>query len=118
MKSSVNQPLKCGNYGEKLKSQYEAPINASNPNRGQPAYKRHVFLVFSLNSVQAFKMKEHLRPLRLPINEIFNTIKDQAWIKRPKSIQYNPTLSGAEEYCSYHNKRDTRQSIVEASRNA
>ena len=76
MKSSANQPLKCDN-GEKSTSQYEAPTNVSNPNGGQSAYKKQAFPVLSLNPLQAFKMEEHFTPLRLPINEVFNNIKDQ-----------------------------------------
>jgi len=37
-----------------------------------------------------------------PINDVFNTINDQSWVRYPRTIQYNPTFSGAEEYCSYH----------------
>jgi len=45
---------------------------------------------------------EHFTPLKLPINELFNTFKDPPWVKRSKSIQHNPSLPGSEEYCSYH----------------
>ena len=79
--NSANQFHKCGNDREK--SKYEAPANASNSNRGQPAYKR---LVLSLNPFQAFEMEEHFTPLRLPINEVFNAINDQLWVKRLKTI--------------------------------
>jgi len=40
------------------------------------------------NPFQAFKKEEHFTLLRLPINEVFNVIKDQPWVKRPRLIQY------------------------------
>jgi len=50
-------------------------------------------------------MEDYFSPLRLPINEVFNAIKDQSWVKRPEPIQYNPMLPGAEEYYSYHDSK-------------
>ena len=47
---------------------------------GQPAYKSQALSVLSPNPLQAFKMEQHLTPLRLPINEVFNSIKDQHWL--------------------------------------
>jgi len=44
----------------------------------------------------------YFTPLKLPINEIFNTIKDQPQVRRLRLIMYDLILSGAEEYCSYH----------------
>ena len=45
---------------------------------------------------------ERLTPLKLPVNEIFNTIKDQPWVRPPKLIQHNFSLPESEEYCSHH----------------
>ena len=47
-------------------------------------------------------MEEHFTLLRFSINEVFNAIKDQQWVKRSKPIQYDSTLLGAEEYCKGH----------------
>jgi len=47
MKSSTNHSAKCGDDGEKLNPQYEATTGVRNPNRGQPAYKRHALSVLS-----------------------------------------------------------------------
>ena len=41
----------------------------------------------------------------LPINEIFNAIKDQLWVRRPRPIHYNPKLPRVEEYCSFHDSK-------------
>jgi len=48
---------------------------------------------------------EHITPLKLLINEIFNIIKDQPWVRRLRPIQYNPSLPRSEEYCSYHDRK-------------
>jgi len=53
-------------------------------------------------------MGEHFTLLRLSINEVFNAFKDKPWVKPLKSIQYNPTLLRAEEYCSYHDSKETQ----------
>ena len=50
-------------------------------------------------------MEEPFTPLGLYINEVFNAIKNQSWIKRLKSIQYNPTLPEVEENYSYYNNK-------------
>ena len=50
-------------------------------------------------------MEKYFTPLRLPINEVFNAIKDQQWVKRLKPIQYNPILLRVEEYYSYHDSK-------------
>ena len=43
MKSSANHSLKRGNDREKINSQLETLIYASNQNRGQPAFKKQAF---------------------------------------------------------------------------
>jgi len=62
-------------------------------------------LVLSPSSLRAFKLTEHFTPLRLPINEVFNAMKDKLWVRRPRLNWYNPTHPGAEEYYSYHDIR-------------
>ena len=42
---------------------------------GKPAYKRRAFPILSLNLLRASKPTEHFTPLKLPINEVLNTIK-------------------------------------------
>ena len=100
----VTQSLKC-NTREKSRSRYETPTSASNPNQRQPAYKREAFLDLSPNPIQAVKIEEYFILLRLPINEVFHAVNDQPWIKQLNMIQYNPTLSGKEECCSYHDSK-------------
>ena len=83
---------------ERSRSRVTSPTKAINLSWRQPSYKRWVFLVLSPNPLQVFKREENFTLLRLPINEIFNAIKDQSWVKRLKPFQYDPTLPRAKEY--------------------
>jgi len=105
MKSSVNQSLKDNNDREKSKSRHKTPMHASNQNWGQPTYKRQAFQVLSLNSPQTLKMEQHFTALRLPINEVYNAIKDERWVRHPTLIQYDPIIPEVQEYCSYHDSK-------------
>ena len=102
MKTSFNHTAKYGDIEEKSKSPHEASTHTHDQNQGQPTFKRQVLHILSQNPLQTYKaMQQHFTPLRLPINEIFNTIKDQPWIRHPRPFQYDPSLFKAEEYCSY-----------------
>ena len=106
MKTSSNHSAKRGDDGGKSKSPHEASAHVQDQNREQSAYKIQALSIFSPSLLQAYKMIEQFTPLRLPINEVFNTVKDQPWVKRLRPIQYDPSLPGIEEYCSYYdNKR-------------
>ena len=105
MKSAVNHFLKRSNDEENMSSQRDTPTHASNENRGQRAFKKQAFPILSPNSLRAFRVEQHFTLLRLSINEVFNAIKDQPLIRRPKLIYYNPTFPGAEEYCSFHESK-------------
>jgi len=50
-------------------------------------------------------MGQYFTSLRLSINEVFNAIKDQQWVRPSKPIQYNLTLPRTEEYCSFHDRK-------------
>jgi len=71
---------------------------------GNPTYERQALSVISPSLLQTFKPTEH-RSVRLPINEVFNAIKDQLWDRRSRPIRYYPTLSKIDEYCSYHDNK-------------
>ena len=45
---------------------------------------------------------ECFTPLKLLINEVFNTFKYQLWVRRPSPIQHNPSLPVSEKHCSYY----------------
>ena len=104
MKSSTKH---CDD-GEKSKPQYEVTAGTRNLNRGHLAYKKQALPVLSLNSLQAFKLIEHFVPFKLPINAVFNAIKDQPWVRRPRTIQYKLALPGVEEYYFIHDSKGYR----------
>ena len=61
----------------KLKSACEAPNYIPNQYRGQPPYKKQVLPIMTSNPIQGYKSAEHFTPLKLPIDEVFSTFKDQ-----------------------------------------
>jgi len=77
------------NRNTKLQSMPVTPIGDNLPTKDRRSRSSH-------------RIHSKFSRWRLPINEVFNAIKDQPWVKHPKPFQYNHTLSGAEEYCSYH----------------
>ena len=79
----------------------ELPLVSATRIRGNPPL-REALPILSASPLQAYKLIEHFSLLWLPINEVFNTIKDQSWVMRLKPIQNDHTLPKAEEYCSYH----------------
>ena len=62
-------------------------------------------MILSASPLRAYKSIEQFTLLRLSINEVFNTIKDQPWIRRPTPIQYDHSHPRAEEYC-YHDGKE------------
>ena len=76
MKASVNRSLKHDN-NEKMNSQGKTLTHAGNQNRDQPAFQEAgIPDSLSESTPRPFRI-EHFTPLRLLINEVFNTIKDQ-----------------------------------------
>jgi len=73
-----------------------------------------VLQILSPSPLGAYKPIEQFTPLRLLINEAFNTINDQLWVRRPRPIQYDPSAPRVEEYCSTMTVKGTRPSIVGA----
>ena len=80
----------------------KASAHAQDQNQGQPAYTRQAFQILSSSLLGAYKLIEKFTLLRLSVNEVFNTIKDQTWTMRPRPIPYDPSLPKVKEYCSYH----------------
>jgi len=60
-------------------------------------------------------MEEYYTPLRLPINEFFNTVKDQLWVKRPRPIHYNPASPEWKSVIPSTTVKDTKSSTARAS---
>jgi len=60
-------------------------------------------------------MEEYYTPLRLPINEFFNTVKDQLWVKRLRPIHYNPASPEWKSVIPSTTVKDTKSSTARAS---
>jgi len=93
----------------------KAPDHAQDRHRGQPAYKKQALLIHSPSPLQNYKSMERYTPLKLPINKIFSTIKDQPWVRCPRPIQHNPSLPGLEEYAPTTTAKGARPSTVRPS---
>jgi len=102
MKASSNHSAKPDDGGGKSKSAHEAPNHAQDRHRGQPTYKKKALPIHSPSPPQIYRSMERYTLLKLPVDKIFNTIKDWPWVSRSKPIQHNLLLPKLEEYCSYH----------------
>ena len=102
MKTSSKHFAKPDNHEGKSKSPYEASVHAQDRNWGQPAKKRSAPdpLAEPAPSLQADRAIHSTQALYHI--EVFNTIKDQLWVRRLRRIQYDPSHPEIEEYCSYH----------------
>jgi len=100
MKTSNHSAKHSDDGGKSVSARSFRPCPRSEP--GQPVSKRQVLLILSPRPLQAYKLIEQFTPLKLPISEVFNTIKDQPWVRRSRPIQYDPSHPGAEEYYFYH----------------
>jgi len=44
---------------------------------------------------------------RIPVDYVFNAIKDQSWVRRPtRPLSQNPKGPGFRDYCAFHDKMD------------
>jgi len=102
MKASSNPPTKHKEDGTKSKSAREAPDYVPDQHRGQPFYKKQALSIMSSSPIQDYRLAVHFTPLKLLICEVFNTFKDQPWVRRPKPIQPNLSLIGSDDYCLFH----------------
>jgi len=66
--------------------------------------------------IQDYRSAERFTPLKLSINEVFNTFKDQPWVRHSKLIQPNPSLIGSEEYYSFHDYKGHKLDIAGPSK--
>jgi len=101
MKASSNHSAKSGDGEGKSKFPHKAPDRNQDRHRGQLAHKKQALPILSLSSLHGSRSMEGFTPLKLPISEIFNTIKDQPWARHPRPPQHNSSLPGLEEYNSY-----------------
>jgi len=105
MKASSNHSEKPGVDEGKSKIPCEAPDHIPDRHRGQPAYKKQVLPILSPSLLRGDRLMKCFTPLKLQIEEIFNTFKDQPWVMSWRPLQHNPSLLGLEDYCSYHESK-------------
>ena len=86
MKTSSNNSAKPGDHRGKSKSPHEVSTHAQDQNRGQPAYNRQELSILSPSPLRSYQLIEIFTLLRLPINEVFNIIKNQPWVRRSRPI--------------------------------
>jgi len=101
MKASSNPSTKPSEDEAISKSAREAPDYVSNRHRGLPPYKKQTLSIMPSRTIQGYRSAECFTPLKLPIDEVFNTFKDQPKVRCLKPIQPNPSLIGS-EYCSFY----------------
>jgi len=49
-------------------------------------------------------------PLKLPIQDVYEAIKNQPWVKRPESKQHNLARPGAKDYRFFHDNKGLQTS--------
>jgi len=87
MKASSNPSTKPSEDGMKSKFVRKAPDYVLDQYKGQPPYKKQALSIMPSSPIQSYRSAERFTPLRLTIDEVFNTFKDQPWVRRPKPIQ-------------------------------
>ena len=86
MKASSNRCAKPDDGEVKSKSPHEAFDHIHDQFCGQPTHKRQALPILPPNPLLDYRSMEQFTSLKLPINEVFNTIKDQPWVRRPRPI--------------------------------
>jgi len=57
--------------------------------------------------IRAYWVDDNFIPLKLPIQDVFEAIKGQPWVKHPKVKQNDPARLGTKDYCSFHDNKVT-----------
>jgi len=89
MKTSFNHSAKTDDQGGKSKYPHEASIHTQDQNWGEPTYKRQALMILSPSPLRAYRVIEQFTLLRLPISEVFNTIKNQPMVRQLRPILYD-----------------------------
>ena len=95
IKGFSNPPSKYNNESKRS-------FDFDNQSRRQDSDKRFAPPNSSWSVFHAYRTKEFFTPLKLPIKEVFQAIKNEPWVKRLSPIQSDPSRPGAKEYCSFH----------------
>jgi len=104
MKSSANPSFNRSDDGVKTKSQHEDP-SVDNQGHGQGAFKKRPFLQPQQSTLRAYRVDDSFTLLKLPIQDIFEAIKGQPWVKHPEAKPHDPARPGAKDYYSFHDSK-------------
>ena len=104
MKSSTNPSFNCSDDEAKPKTQHKEP-SANNSGCGQGAFKKRSFPHPQQSPLRAYRVDKSFTPLKLPIQDVFEAIKGQPWVKHPEAKQHDPARPEAKNYCSFHDSK-------------
>ena len=90
-----NHSAKPDNGGGKLNSLHKGlhPCLRSEP--GIACLQETNTPASSPSPLRTFRAEQHFTLLSLPMNEVYNAIKNQSWVRRLKPIRHDPTIPGA-----------------------
>ena len=52
--------------------------------------------------LQAYQVDDNFTPLKFSIQDVFETIKGQRWVKHPKPKSHDSPRLEMKDYCSFH----------------
>jgi len=53
----------------------------------------------------SLRVDDSFTPLKLPIQDVFEAIKGQPWVKHPEAKQHDSACPGVKDYCSFHDSK-------------
>jgi len=105
MKYSANSSFNRGDYRAKPKLQH-IDSSAENQGHGQGTFKKRPFSNPQQRLFRTYRVNNNFTLLKLPIQDVFEVIKGQLWMRRPKPKPHNPSYFRTKDYCSFTTTRD------------
>ena len=109
-RSAVDRSFKGEDNGEKLKPQPAFP--KKNQNRASDAINKPS----SRNPAKTYEDEADFTPFKISEDHVFDAIKNQEWVRRPRPLPPNPKGPGAGEYCVFHDGMGHRTVDCRSSR--
>ena len=104
MKNSANSSFNYSDDGTKLKPQHEG-LYVDFQGRRRDNFKKQPFSHPQHNQPRAYQISNSFTPLKLSIQDVFEAVKGQIWVKRPEAKTHDLARRGAKDYCSFHNSQ-------------
>jgi len=101
MKSYANQSFNRGDDRAKLKPQHGDPY-VDNQGRERGAFRKQPFRDHQQSPLRTYRVDDNFTPLKLPIQDVFEAIKGQPWVKHQEAKSHDPTRPKAKDYFSFH----------------